>query len=107
MTGRINTREDLDRTVVGPALTLPVAEMVTGVDFDFDDPFHVLDSIKSGHQQAERETMLLRQLFAIHQKGEHHVVLHGAREWNAVVVAVNTAEYHIARGVLVRASILE
>ena len=32
--------------------------------------------------------MLLRQFLAVHQIGQHHVVLHGASERNAVVVAV-------------------
>ena len=51
--------------------------------------------------------MLLRQLFAVHQEGEHHIVLHGALERNAVVVAIDAAEDHIARGLFIGAGIFE
>jgi hypothetical protein len=91
------SRENLDRPVIGPALALPVSFVVARIDFNLDDPLHILDAIKSRHQQAEREPVFSRKLFAVHQKGQHHVILHGSRERNTVVVAVNGTKDHITR----------
>src|SRR5574337_732992 len=107
MSGRIDTRKNLDRAVVGPALALPVPLVVAGIDFDLDDPFNVLDAVEAWYQQSEREAMFLGQLFPVHQEGEHHVILHRPCERNAVVVAVDAAKDHIARGLTIGSAVDE
>ena len=105
--GTVDTGKDFDGAVVGPAFTLPVALIVSGIDFDFDDPFYILDAVEARHDESDRKPMFFRQFLAVHQEGEHHVVLHSALERNAVVVAIDSSEHHIARGLFIGAGILE
>ena len=49
----VDAREDFDRSVIRPAFSLPVAEIIAVVDFDLDNPFYVLDAVESGHDQPE------------------------------------------------------
>ena len=105
MAGTVDTGKDFDGAVVGPAFTLPVALVVSGIDFDFDDPFYILDAVEARHDESERKPMFFWEFLAVHQEGEHHVVLHGALERNAVVVAIDPAEHHIARGLFIGAGI--
>ena len=98
---RIDARKNLDGAVVGPAFALPVAFIVTGIDFDFRDPFHVFDAVESGYDEADWEAVFPRQLLSIHQECQHDIVLHGAAEGNAVIVAVDGAEDDITRSFLV------
>src|SRR5437016_11895160 len=107
MSRGIDTRKDLDVTVVGPAFTLPVALVVSGIDFDLDDPLYVLDTVKSRYEESDRETMFLRQLLAVHQEGEHHIVLHGPLKRNAVVVPIDAAEHNIASSFFIGAAFLK
>ncbi len=51
--------------------------------------------------------MFLRQFLAVHQEGEHHVILHRACERNAVVVTVDAAKDDITCSVRVRSAVDE
>src|SRR5688500_13297979 len=71
------------------------------------DPFHILDSIQSVHNSAERETVLSGQLLTVHEEGEHDVVLHRPVKWNAIVVSINAAEDDVTGGIFVCAGLLK
>ena len=72
----INSGEDLDRPLVGPPPPLPVALVVPVVDLDLSDPFHVLDPVEARHDEAQGEAVRFGKLLAVHEVGEHDIVLH-------------------------------
>src|SRR5215467_9965570 len=102
----IDARKNLDRSVVCPALALPIAEIVARIDFNLVNPFHILDAVESRHDGSEGEAMFLGKLLAIHQEGEKHILLHGPFEGNTVVVAVDAPEHDVTRDLFVRTGLL-